>query len=44
MTHSSMIVGRKTGIELNATLQLKNMNWIDVSKGTEWEENMDVLQ
>jgi cbb3-type cytochrome oxidase subunit 1 len=27
VTHSLMIVGRKTGIELKATLQLKNMNY-----------------
>lgn len=26
-TYSWIIVGRKTGMELNATLQLKNMNY-----------------
>lgn len=25
--YSLMIVGKKTGIELKATLQLKNINW-----------------
>jgi len=32
-TYSLMMVGRNTGIELKATLQLKNMIWEKISSG-----------
>lgn len=39
LTYSCNMVGKKTGRELNATLQLRNMNYSEVSK-TQYNEGI----